>query len=221
MRRLVFLLALVAVIGGLSLFLSWGFQGEVVRVNLALKEPGKTFLYSQETTAAVAQQLAEGQSPMVLPVHEILTDGDELYVQPVNMQALVQLMAGEVQYHEYAEPSYDGYLSAAPQRAFRLETHTQATETIGEQLIAYTITLTNSTGKEKVIRFTLSPTTYDPQALENCQVEKFKVTSQPAPGEIVTSIRPFVVVPVQEIADFFGVSGVRWERSTGLLYVSL
>ncbi|HAA14085.1 MAG TPA: hypothetical protein DCE41_21285 [Cytophagales bacterium] len=220
MRRILLLLFVITALGGAFFFFSRSFQGEVYQVNLAIKEPGKTYLYSQEPTSAVMAQLAKGHSPMVLPQQELLVEGETLFVQPIHLQALVQVMAGEVTTHEYPEPSFDGYLSAQPAVAYRMETANRATETVGEQVIEYTVTLTNSAGKEKRIRWTLNPTTYDPQALENCMVEKFKVQTQPGPGEIITYVRSFPVVSLQELAAFYGVN-VRWEQSTGLLYISL
>lgn len=220
MRKLLLRILGVIALGGIVYFAFMGFSEDRKMVHLALRNPEGTFLYTQLAPYAVDMQLQEGQAPLVTPSFELLIDGNALYCNPLNIKPLVSLLTNESTIHPKAEKSFDGYISGKPGKSYTLITSNLATENIGEQLVQYTILLTNAVGKTMKVDWTLNTANGKLTAGENCWVRSFAIKSNPAPGETVIANQKFVVLKLTELIKFMDPSTTfELDKELGVLYI--
>lgn len=220
-KRLIGGLFLTIFIGGSMLLLFRGCSENISpeAANVALNTNGKTYLYSVMGDFIVQNSIEKGESPALAPSLEVYKNNDDFYVAPIRMKALADVMAGDTKLYEYKEPSYDGYAVSNEKVGFEMSTKVKTTETIGEQITAFTATLRNADGEEMRIEWEMNPSTAEYKAISNCEVKSFWVQTNPSPGETVISGEDFLVVHIDKLAEFYKCS-VTYDPETRLFFVS-
>ena len=202
MKKILVILTIVSLIGGLVLCCS-SFSSDRYIVNLALKTNDKTYLLTKLNYQIVEAQLKQNKSPVIMPFIPVFKDKGNLYINPINIKEIVELLSGNFTLHNYQEKSYDGYVTLKDVTAYQLSTENKSTEKIGEQLIEYTITLTNQADERLQILWTQKSMTTNVAAIANCKKKAFSTQTHPHPGETVTSSKNFIVVDLQTLIEFF------------------
>lgn len=167
----------------------------------------------------VEASIEKGESPAAAPSLEVYKNNDDFYVSPIRMKALADVMAGDTKLHDYKEPSYDGYVVSLHNVGFDVSTKVKTTETIGEQLTAFTATLKNEAGEEMTVEWELNPSTAEYKAVSNCEVKSFWVQTNPSPGETVISGEDFLVIHINKLAEFYECA-VSYDPETRLFFVA-
>ncbi len=219
-RKLVTGIVLVLSLGMGIFFMFNGCAGNISpeAANMILEKKGKQYLFSALGSTAVKQSIEKGESPAAFTSIQVYKDGDVYYVHPADMEPVVNVMAEEVELHDYKEASYDGYVTGLPAESFELKTHYRSTKTIGQQLIVSELTIRNKQKKSRLIKWEFDPKTGEYTALKNCEVHSFWIQTNPSPGETVISSKDFLVVPIDELAGFFGVKA-EYSEETQLLFI--
>ncbi len=207
------------VIMGGAFFILFNSSSDSRVVNLALQKEGNTYVFSKLGPQLTQSAIDQGKSPSVFPFMELLVR-KSLYISPYKMEELCNLLGGGYTLHEYAEKSYEGYVTARSQEHYNLTTDNQSTEQVGEQLLIHTVTLTNQQGATKRIVWSQKQSSSKQTPIENCELKSFMIVTNPHPGETVGNYEKIVVVKLQELVDFFNSDlSFEYKKKEQLLYV--
>lgn len=207
------------IILGAAVFIIFFSSSDSRLVNLALQKEGKTYVFSKSGPQITQSAIEKEKSPSVFPFMELLVR-KELYISPYKMEELCNLLGGGYTLHEYAEKSYEGYVTTRSQEHYSLTTENQSTEQVGEQLLINTVTLTNDQGATKRIVWSQKPQSSKQTSIENCELKSFMIVTSPHPGETVGNFEKILVVKLKDLVDFFN-SGLslEYKKKEQLLYV--
>lgn len=207
------------IILGAAVFIIFFSSSDSRLVNLALQKEGKTYVFSKSGPQITQSAIEKEKSPYVFPFMELLVR-KELYISPYKMEELCNLLGGGYTLHEYAEKSYEGYVTTRSQEHYILTTENQSTEQVGEQLLINTVTLTNDQGATKRIVWSQKPQSSKQTPIENCELKSFMIVTSPHPGETVGNFEKILVVKLKDLVDFFN-SGLslEYKKKEQLLYV--
>lgn len=194
-------------------------ESNPVLSNIILESNDGNFLYSNLSSTIVQSKIDQGESPAAIANLEFYIDGEDLYLNPNTMSSLVKVLANEVNKHPFKEASYDGYLSEGDGMSYTVETKFKGSETIGKQVMLYSVVLKNSQGAEKIIEWKYDPESGEAEPVKNCENHSFWIQTRPAPGETVYSTRDFLVVKLKDIAKFFN-RKYRFDEETKVLFVT-
>lgn len=218
-RRTLTGLLVILSLGAGIFFLVRGCAGNISPdvANLAFKTGEKTYVYSNLGSTLVKMSLDKNESPAAMAFSLVYKDGENYFVEPNNMQAIVDVMSGNIKFFEYQEKNCNGYITSDTGRVYSLEMTYESTEKIGEQLMVYRVNLKNK-NKSHQIDWTFNSKTGESEALKNCKVKSFWIQTNPSPGETVVSSRDFLVVDLKELARFYSCS-IEYDPETRVLYV--
>lgn len=190
-------------------------------VNIALRENGKTYIFSLMTSEQVQHQISKHKSPVALPFLKLYSEDKTLYIEPEHIKEIVNVLCGNYTLHDYPEQSFDGYVTNGPSDCGKHSVHNTTTEKIGEQVLHHNYYFTHPETKNSMaIRWKLNPSTGEIQALENCSEKAFRITENPHPGETYTFSKKFVVVDLNYLTHFFGKGiNLELEAENQLLYI--
>ena len=186
--------------------------------NIVLEKNNKSYVYSSLGTILVKSSIEKKESPAALTCVEVYKDGDEYYVAPNRMKALIDVMADNVEIHEYKEESYEGYVTSGMDEVYSQESKFRSTKTIGEQVTVYSVSIKNKEGDSLVIEWSFNPKTGDYFGTKNCAAKSFWIQTNPSPGETVISSKDFLVIGLNKLAKFFG-RKVEYDEETQVLFV--
>lgn len=213
-----FFLALGLGVGIFFMIGACSSESNPVLANIILESQEGDFLYSNMATSIVQSKIDQGESPAAVANLELYIDGEELFLNPSTMSPLVKVLSKEIRIHPFKEASYDGYLSELEGTAYSLSTKFKGSETIGKQVMLYSVELKNSKGLSKIIEWKFDPESGNSEPIKNCENHSFWIQTRPSPGETVYSTRDFLVVKMNDIADFFK-QKVRYDEETKVLFV--
>jgi len=207
------------VVVGAAVFILYFSSSDRHMVNLALQKEGKTYVFSKLGPKITQSNIDKEKSPSVFPFMPLLVRKD-LYIAPSEMKELCHLLGGGYVLHEYAEKSFEGYVTTDSQEYYNLTTENQSTEQVGEQLLITTVTLTNDQGATRRIVWSQKQQSTEREPIENCELKSFMILTSPHPGETVGNFEKFVVVKVQDLVDFFDRDlHIKYNKKEKLLYV--
>lgn len=207
------------VVVGLFFVLLANGCGSTRKVNLALKEGGKTYLYSIMGEFIISHSLGKGESPPAFPFLMVYGRGEH-YASTENLEHLVNVMGGCIHVYNKQEPAFDGYVAAADsdKSCFRKTTKNQSGQKIGEYVQVETVVLKNKAGEQLRIKWTLNPTRRKYEAIENCEVKSFFMMKQAHAGKWVGNFHKVLAISMDQLADFFGVK-VELDRGDRIIYI--
>lgn len=194
-------------------------ESNPVLSNIILESSEGDFLYSNLSSTIVQSKIDQGESPAAVANLELYIDGEDLYLHPNSMSSLVKVFSNEVNKHPFKEASYDGYLSERDGVSYKVETKFKGSETIGKQVMIYSVELKNSKGETKMIEWKYDPESGEAIPIRNCQNHSFWIQTRPSPGETVYSTRDFLVVKLKDIANFFK-RNYHYDEETKVLFVN-
>lgn len=190
-------------IGLVGLGIFWLFSSSMDKaaqtVNLALKQDGKTYLFSNMGSYVVENSIANNESPAVMPFFQIYNDGG-LYVDPLQMKEAAALIMGSYEVFEYQEKSYEGYVTLSEDDFYGYDMTIESTENIGEQFAVNTIKLKDfKDGKPLEIVWKIPNNGDVGVPVQYCEVQSLNVVEHPAAGETVISSQDFLVVDLNKL----------------------
>jgi len=207
-------------IGGAVLFMVRGCASNISpeAANIVLEKSGKSYLYSSLGSSLVKMSIEKGESPAAITCIQVYKDGDTYFVAPNNMKTLIDVMANNVEVHEYKEASYEGYVTSAENEAYSLESKFRSTKTIGQQITVFSVSAKKEDGATLDIEWSFNPKTGDYFGTKNCEVKSFWIQTNPSPGETVISSKDFLVIGLDKLSKFFS-RKVEYDEETQVLFV--
>lgn len=213
-----FIVLIAGVVGLFSIFM-FSCETESAVVNLALKQNGKTYLFSKMGSFIVEESIKKQESPSAFPFIQIFED-DGLFVSPQNAEDIANVLGGNFKIHPYPEASYDGYITVERNSLFTIDLKNKSTVKIGEQIQEYTVQLLNPHNQEvHEIQWEWNPKAGHFKAIKNCEVKSFWITTSIQPGETVTSSEDFIMVSLADLVAFYGGYSLEFDQEGQLLYL--
>ncbi|MEM9077112.1 MAG: hypothetical protein AAGC43_08735 [Bacteroidota bacterium] len=212
----------VSIIGICWVF--WGIfsKTESVLANLALKEEGNVYVFSLLGTNSVKQQISQNNSPAVMPFIQVFEEDGGLYVQPKDLKEIVNILCGNYRIHEYPEKSFEGYLTTTQLKCMNHFVRNENTTNIGEQIKINELSLSSPVSDSTLaIKWTMNFISGQSVVLDNCMKKSFRVIEKPHPGQTFASTKEFVVVRLEDIAQFYA-NGIKFrlDSESQLLYIT-
>lgn len=218
-KKLVKLIFLTAALVGIFSFFMFSCETESAVVNLAVKQNGKTYLFSKMGSFIVEESIKNQESPSAFPFIQIFED-EGLFVSPQNAEDIANVLGGNVKIHPYPEASYDGYITVEQNSLYSLNVKNKSTAKIGEQIKEYTVTLLNPHNQGvHQIQWEWNPKESEYKAVKNCEVKSFWITTSIQPGETVTAAQEFVMVNLADLTAFYGGYSLEFDQEGQLLYL--
>lgn len=186
--------------------------------NLALKTNGKTFLYSNLGSLNVQMSIDKNESPAAMAFVKVYKDDEEYFVEPKDMQSVIDLMSGNTALFEYEEKSYEGYVTSDTAVNYKSSLSYESTAKVGEQLSVHSVQLKNDADSMS-IQWKFNPKTGENIAVSNCAVRSFWFQTNPSPGETVISSEDFLVVKLKALCKFYNCT-FEYDPEAMVLYIT-
>ncbi len=198
--------ASIGIIGGIIGLLIGGYvalgifkASKKVRVHLGVKEQSKTYLLATRSTSAFKRFNSE--NPMVIKTNSIVEIDNEIYVEPSNLDKIVNLISKNHTLFNREKKKYDGFVTInGKNNDFSISRIDEDGEKIGEYIRKNSIELKNDKGNILHIRWTDRP---NDVAEENCIITPIVISDNYKPGATSYYTVDIVVVKLATILDFY------------------
>ncbi len=185
-------------VGGYAL-LNVFTAGEKVRVHLGVKEQSKTYLLATRSTSAFKRFNSE--NPMVVKATSVVEIDDEIYVDPNDLDKIINLISKNHTFFNREKKKYDGFVTInGRNNNFSKNKIDEDGEKIGEYIRKNSIELKNDKGNIHHIRWIDRP---DDIAEENCIVAPIVISDNYKPGATSYYTVDIIVVKLATILDFY------------------
>lgn len=188
---------------------------EKVHVRLGVKEQSKTFLLANSSTSTFKSLAAENLT--IVKTTYVIEIDNEIYVEPSNLDKIVNLISKNYTLFNKEKKNYDGYVTINDENDdFSISSIDEDGEKIGEYTRENSIELKNDKGKILYIRWTERPNYV---AKENCIITPIVISDNYKPGATSRYTVDIVAVKLAIILDFYdNGTAYKYDAKNRMLY---
>ena len=211
-----------------SLLNSCSFSDDRKPVTLALTKDGKTYLFNQTGSLTdklnnieLPEDFDKNTIPTVPAITEkirIVEKGDELFIEPSQLENIINLISGNYVILEQVEKSFDGYVSEDEYDIFEKKYGTASTEKIGQMLSTSDIYLSDTAQTKKFhISWERSP---NQKPIKNCEEMRIWVDKSYKPGTTTVAKETFIMINLSKIVEFYDSNiTINYDKKDEVLYI--
>jgi hypothetical protein len=191
-------------IGGVMIYIS-STANKRMNVNLGVMNEGKTYLFSDISTDSFKSFNSDNpnSAPTIVKSSTIIFIDDEVYVEPKELDKIINLASENYTLFSRERKKYDGFVTINNENnnTFSRNEIIEEGGKIGEQVKKSTIEIKNERGDLHSIRWSILPND-EIIAEENCIITSIRLVDNWKPGATSYYSEDVVVIKLKTVLEF-------------------